>query len=875
MAPTATVLLIARGVQGLGGALMAASSLAIITSSFAAGPERHRAVALWGAMNGLGGAIGVLASGAITEWVSWRWVLLINVPIGIVTAIVAAGVVARRVSAGRPKLDLLGAFVLTVGLLISAYGGVTAGTDGWGSAAALVPLGIGTVLMSLFPLVEKRATAPLVPPGALTPALRAINVVVLLFSAAIFPMWFLGSLYLQQVLSLSPITTGLCFLPMTLVIFACASQGGKLVSRAGVKPVLVGGLIMLAAGMALFGRINQGGSPIQYVILPGILTAIGIGFSVVSSTIAAVQSAAPEQAGFASGLVNTSRQVGGSLGLAILISVATQYTSHLVGHSQPIEQALTNGFRLAYLGCAVLVAAAAVAAFVLIPRREAPSQRLGTRFLTAAAAAVLVFAAIDFGVPRSHAAAIGAYTTKGAYTFVSAPGLHPPELSVEQAASQPLPGYVMTTSFYDLTQHPMVGQSGPLILDSNLNPVWFEPVPTSEVADNLEAQSYKGQRVLSYWRGEVTPTGLINKGEDVVLNDHYQTIATLRATGGWVLTMHEFAIRGDDAWVTANRNVSADLSPDGGVNHGVMVDSAVQEYNLATGKLVYSWDARDHIPPTDSHAQPPANGFPWDAYHVNSIDPLPNGTFLVSMRNTWAAYLVNERTGKIIWELGGKHSSFTIPTDALFQWQHDVMVLKPGVISLFDDACCDITGAGQYLAPNGPSRALFLGLNASSHTATALGGYEAPTKFSSEYMGNVQVLSNGNVFIGWGDAPYMTEYSKGGKLLFEGIFPTPDISYRTYVERWVGLPLTKPSAAARTTGGHTTVYASWNGATELQRWRVIGISSGGVSKVLATQSTDGFETSFPVPSGYRSFRVQALGAGGKLLSTSATFNAHQ
>ncbi len=161
----------------------------------------------------------------------------------------------------------------------------------------------------------------------LTRSLRVVNVIVLLFSSALFPMWYIGSLYLQQVLALSPLDTGLVFLPMALAIFACASQAGKLVGRAGVRPVLGGGLLLMTAGMVMDGRIADSGSALQYVLLPGLLTAIGIGFSVVASTIAATQSAQPGQAGLASGLVNTSRQVGGGLGLAVLISIATLYTS--------------------------------------------------------------------------------------------------------------------------------------------------------------------------------------------------------------------------------------------------------------------------------------------------------------------------------------------------------------------------------------------------------------------------------------------------------------------------------------------------------------------------------------------------------------------
>ncbi len=876
-APSSGVLIIARGVQGLGGALMAASSLAIITASFPAGPARHRAVGLWGAMNGAGGAAGVLLGGVITQELSWRWVLLINVPIGLAAVAVARTVVVNRMAVKRRSFDLAGALVLTAGLLISAYGAVTAGNDGWGSADALIPIAIGALLITVFPLVEARwAKDPLVAPKSFTRPLRHINLIVLLFSAALFPMWYVGSLYLQQVLSLTPLSTGLVFAPMALTIFACASRAGRVVSRAGVRPTLGGGLILMACGMAMFARIGPSGSAVQYVVLPGVLTAMGIGFSIVPSTIAATQSALPGDAGLASGLVNTSRQIGGGLGLAVLISIATQYTSHLIGAQHPTPQALTDGFRLAYLIGAGLAAVAAVSTFVLVPAAQAGSSAIGGRRVVGTAVAVVAcFAVIEFAVPRSQAPPIGAYTTNGAYSFASAPGLHPPKLQVETetAAGAHLPGYLMMANFYDLSHPPLVGQSGPLISDSRLRPVWFEPLPTNVVAANLEAQTYDGRAVLSWWQGNITPTGAINSGEDVVVNDHYQRVATLQGSDGWVLTLHTMIIRGHDAWVTANKNLPANLSDDGGVSNGVLTDSAVQEYDLRTGRLLYTWDASKHIPAGDSYTQPPANGFPWDAYHINSIAVSGHRTFLVSMRNTWAAYQVDAGTGRIMWTLGGKRSSFQVPASDDFKWQHDVTLHPGNVVSLFDDHCCDITGADQYLPATGPSRALELKLNSTSHTATAVAAYSHGTTFHSEYMGNVQALPNGNVIVGWGEVPFVSEYTRTGKLIFDGAMPTPDMSYRAYVQHWVGSPLYPPSGAARIASGATTVYASWNGATKLAAWKVLAGDGSAQTTVVGRHARTGFETAIPVRMTAPRYRVQALDASGRVLGTSKSFAA--
>jgi EmrB/QacA subfamily drug resistance transporter len=876
VAPTSGVLIGARAIQGLAGALMAASSLAIITASFEAGPARHRAVGLWGAMNGAGGAAGTLLGGVITQELSWRWVLLINVPIGLAAAMAATAVVADRRSDKRVSFDLAGALLLTVGLLLQAYGAVTAGSDGWDSAAALVPIAVGAVMLGLFGVVEARfARAPLVPPKAFTRPLRVINLIVLLFSAALFPMWYVGSLYLQQVLALTPLATGLVFLPMALAIFACASQAGKLVGRVGVRPVLGGGLIMMTAGMALYARIGASGSAVQYVVLPGVLTAMGIGLSIVPSTIAATQTAEPGQAGLASGLVNTSRQVGGGLGLAVLISIATLYTSHRIGAQHPVDQALTDGFRVAYLIGAGLCAVAAVLTFALVPRLQADLRHptAGRRVLGVIAAVIGCFAVLGFAFPRSHAAPLGAYTTSGAYTFASAPGLHPPKLTLERAApgAQRLPGYLMLANFFDVTHPPMVGQSGPLMLDSHLSPVWFAPVPSDLVASNLEAQTYDGRPVLTWWQGDVSATGAINRGEDIVVDDHYRRMATLKGADGWVLTLHTMVIRGHDAWVTANKNVRADLSDDGGVSNGVITDSAVQKYDLRTGKLLSSWSALAHIPRRDAYTQPPPNGFPWDAYHVNSVQPYGNDTFLVSMRNTWAAYLVNARTGHIIWTLGGKRSSFAIPGEGAFKWQHDAELHAGSRVTLFDDHCCDITGADTYLPATGPSRGVTFKLDQASHTARVVSQYSHGATFHSEYMGNTQVLPNGNVVVGWGQVPFVSEYTASGKLIFDAAFPSPDMSYRAYVQPWVGRPLYPPSGAARSRGGTTTVYASWNGATQVSAWRVLAVTAGGATRPLSTHGRTGFETAIPVSRGAQRFRVQALDASGRVLATSRAF----
>ena len=791
VAPTSGVLVGARAAQGLAGALMAASSLAIITASFEPGPARHRAVGLWGAMNGAGGAAGTLLGGVITQELSWRWVLLINVPIGVAAAVVAGAVVADRRSAQRTSFDLAGALLLTIGLLLEAYGAVTAGSHGWGSASTLVPIAVGSLLLTLFPVVEaKVARAPLVPPKAFTAPLRVINLIVLLFSAALFPMWYLGSLYLQQVLALTPLATGLVFLPMALAIFACASQAGKLVGRAGVRPVLGGGLILMTAGMALFARIGASGSPVQYVILPGVLTAMGIGLSIVPSTIAATQTAEAGRAGLASGLVNTSRQVGGGLGLAVLISIATLLTSHSIGAQHPVDQALTDGFRVAYLIGAGLCAVAAVLTFTLLPRiagdaRDAPA---GRRLLATVAGVVVCFAAIGLGVPRTHAAPLGAYTIRGAYTFASAPGLHPPKLTLESAApgASRLPGYLMLANFFDVTHPPLVGQSGPLMLDSSLAPVWFAPVPANLVASNLEAQTYDGRPVLSWWQGDVSATGAIDRGEDVVVDDHYRRVATLTGADGWVLTLHSMVIRGHDAWVTANKNVGADLAADGGVSNGVLTRLRGAGVRPAHRQAALHVERRGAHPaaatPRPSRRPTASAGTPTTSTRCSCWQR----PVLVSMRNTSAVYH-GERAHRAdpLDARAARHSSFTVPSQGRVQ----VAARRRAAGRLDGDAVRrpllrhhrrrhlpagdrTIARADAQAGPRRPHR---------ERGAPVLPRRHLPLRVHGQHPGPAQRQHHHQL-----GQPFVSEYTASGKLIFDAAFPSPDMSYRAYVQPFLG-----------------------------------------------------------------------------------------
>lgn len=875
-APDRSILVAARAMQGLGGAFMAATSLAIVTSSFPPGRARHKAIALWGAMNGAGGAAGTLLGGVLTQALGWRWVLLINPPIGLLGALIAFAVVAER-RRKRSSFDVAGAVVLTCALSLLVLGGVNAGSGTWLGLDALGPVLLGIILLGAFVLIEMRAaTDPLVPFRSLTRPVWTANVIVVLFSAALFPMWYVSSLYLQQVLGLSPLETGLTFLPMALTIMLSASRAGPLVSRFGMRAVLTSGLVLMTAGMLLFTRIRPEGSPVMAVILPGVLTALGIGLSVVSSTIGATQSAGNDKAGLVSGLVNTSRQTGGGIGIALLTSVGTLETSKLIGSNVAVPDALTDGYRTAYLIGAALVALAALVSATMLPRpQEKVARSPGARLHFGAMAVVVAFfAALSFGLPASAETPIGAWTTARTYRFVSEPRLHPPKITVRNKASSSrfAPVDILLSNFYDLTSGPMAGQSGPLILNQRLQPVWFHPVGRDVVASNLEGQRYRGEPVLTWWQGVVTNTGATERGEDIVVNDHYHVVARLKGVDGWIITMHSLIIKGHDAWVTANKNIRTNLRRYGGATDGVVTDSAAQEYNLETGRLIRTWDALKHIPLSDSYALPQGNGFPWDAYHINSITLAGAHAILVSMRNTWAAYDINTESGRIEWTLGGKNSSFRFGGGARFEWQHDVSLVDGSEVSLFDDHCCQISGAGTYVSATGPSRGLVLELNRTRHIATVAAEYAHGKNFDSAYMGSTEILSDGDVLIGWGSQPRFSEYSPSGQLLFDAVLPTPDLSYRaTALARWVGKPLTRPKGAARASQGTIRIFASWNGATEVKKWRVLAGPTSKLLSPIATKKKDGFETAIALRRGYRVYRVEALDIEGKVIGTSRPF----
>jgi EmrB/QacA subfamily drug resistance transporter len=367
LSSTSGQLVTARAVQGLGAALLSPAALSIVTTTFADGAERNKALGVWGAVAGSGGAAGVLLGGVLTQGPGWQWVLWVNFPIGVIAAAIAPTLIAEsRSGAQRRHFDFAGAVSVTAGLSLLVYALVDANSAGWGSARTISLLAGSAALLLAFVLIEQRSRAPLVPHSILR--LRTVtgaNVVGLLIGASLFSMFFFISLYMQQVLGYSAIHAGLSYLPLAVSIIISAGVASQLVTRVGFKPILAVGMALIAGGLIWFSQISVHGSFVSDILGPSLLAAVGLGFAFVPVTIAAVSGVPDREQGLASGMINTSQQVGGALGLAILSAISVS----VIGSSHD-PAVLTRGFRSAFLAGAGIALLGLLATITLIRNRD-------------------------------------------------------------------------------------------------------------------------------------------------------------------------------------------------------------------------------------------------------------------------------------------------------------------------------------------------------------------------------------------------------------------------------------------------------------------------------------------------------------------------
>ncbi|HKO36929.1 MAG TPA: MFS transporter [Solirubrobacterales bacterium] len=354
LATTSGQLVAARAVQGLGAAILSPAALSIVATTFKDGAERNKALGIWGAVAGSGGAAGVLLGGVLTEYLGWEWVLWVNVPIGIAAAALAPRLIAETRAEGETRhFDVAGAATITLGLSALVFALLDAPEAGWGSTQTIGILAAAAVLLIAFVAIERRSQAPLVPFRIFrVRTITGANVVGILVGASLFSMFFFISLYMQQVLGYSAIKAGLSYLPLAVSIILSAGIASGLVTKVGFKPILATGMVLIAAGLLWFSQISADGTFLVDILGPSLLAAVGLGFAFVPVTIAAVSGVADREQGLASGLINTSQQVGGALGLAILAAIANSE----IGTSRD-PGVLTDGFSSAFLvgsGFAVL-----------------------------------------------------------------------------------------------------------------------------------------------------------------------------------------------------------------------------------------------------------------------------------------------------------------------------------------------------------------------------------------------------------------------------------------------------------------------------------------------------------------------------------------
>ncbi|MFF5106285.1 arylsulfotransferase family protein [Streptomyces sp. NPDC000134] len=411
---------------------------------------------------------------------------------------------------------------------------------------------------------------------------------------------------------------------------------------------------------------------------------------------------------------------------------------------------------------------------------------------------------------------------------------------------------------------------GPQIIDDHGRPIWFRELPTTAFATNFRVQEYRGEKVLTWWEGEATNTGKGN-GIGYIANENYEIIATVQTPDtGEVLDLHEFLLTPQGtALVISYQEKPLDLSSVGGDKDGTVLDSVVQEIDIATGKKLLDWSASEHVPLTDSDSRARVGApMAFDFLHVNSVGIDTDGNLLISGYAASTVYKVDRHTGEIIWRLGGRNSDFRLGVGARFNWQHDVRAVGANTYRIFDNAT--FNGLKGY-----ESRVAWIKIDPKRGTASLVRQLTHPDLMSTLREGGAESLPNGNTLVNWAAATpgRISEFSPDGKLLFDATFPFDETSssYRAYRLDWDGKPLTKPKLLTEDVADGK-VRANWNGATDVSRWRLLAGGASGSLKPVATAAWDGFDTPITVPARARDadrLQVQALDARGKVIGTSA------
>jgi hypothetical protein len=446
-----------------------------------------------------------------------------------------------------------------------------------------------------------------------------------------------------------------------------------------------------------------------------------------------------------------------------------------------------------------------------------------------------------------------------ARNFRSRPDLRPPAIRVNTNLPGTAPGHIFVSPKKGPGEEAPT-QDAPLIVDSGGEPVWFHPLQDAEAdAFTFEVQTYKGERVLTWWEGVHTGYG---QGEYVIFDHSYREIARFGAANGYEGDHHEFLITPEDtALITIYSKVPMDLSGVGGPVDGLVLDGIVQELDIQSGKLIFEWHSLDHIGLEESMYEPSAElKGAFDYFHINSIDPMPGGYLLISARRTSAVYKVDRKTGEIIWRLGGKYSDFDMGAGVRTALQHDARYNSDGTITIFDNG--NVNRVDQ-------SRGIVVEVDEDKMSATLVGEYTHPDKILAATQGNLQVLPNGNVFVGWGSEPFYSEFGQDGKLLYDASFPSQVESYRAFRFPWKGQPEDRPAVVAEAgPDDGVTIYISWNGATEVDTWQVLAGGSPDKLEPAGSATRRGFETTVTLSTSEPYVAVEARDGSGRVLGTS-------
>ncbi len=441
--------------------------------------------------------------------------------------------------------------------------------------------------------------------------------------------------------------------------------------------------------------------------------------------------------------------------------------------------------------------------------------------------------------------------------FHSRPDLRPPRVKILVHAHATAPGYLF------VAPKEGVDQAGPLILNDDGQVVWFDSLDTHRVA-NFAVQRYRGRPVLTWWQAQ-TPGHSGHSGKYVIADAAYRVIATVTAADGLSGDLHEFELTPrNTALVTSYHRVPLDLSPIGGPEHGAVWEGVVQELAVPSGKLLFEWHSLDHVGIEESYERLPKDpSKTYDYIHINSVDVDRDGNLLVSARNTHTAYAIRRRDGAILWRLGGKRSDFKFEHGALFAWQHDVRRQPDGTVTVFDNEAVHPHEGLQ-------SRVIVLRLDTRRHRANLVRSYTHRPPLLATSEGNAQYLPDGHVLVGWGSQPYVTEFAHDGEVLLDLRLGSDRFdSYRAYRFRWTGRPRTRPDIAAVAAGNATTIYASWNGATDVAAWQVLAGPDARHLRSVTQAPKAGFETAIRVRSADRVFQIAALDQRGRTLQKSA------